>query len=243
MEEKQNKFLVPGAIVVAGCLIGWGIISSGNNNVELAENTDAVSDTGQQTEQISISVQDTDYILGNPDAQLMMIGFSDFNCGFCHRFHLTMKQIIDEYGKDGRVAWIFRPFPLGGENSGKKAEATECAARLGGDVKFWEFSDKLFELTTAENRVEIDQLPVIAKLIGLDEIEFSQCLDEGKAMESVQNNYQSGINAGVLGTPQEPGGTPHTLIITKSGEIFPIGGAQPYNVVKTIIDSLLEEQG
>ena len=57
-------------------------------------------------------VNGEDHILGNPDAPVKLIEFSDFECPFCKRFHPTMKRLMDEYGEDGRVAWVYRHFPL-----------------------------------------------------------------------------------------------------------------------------------
>src|SRR3989344_7899897 len=53
---------------------------------------------------------DADHLRGNADAKVFLVEYSDLECPFCAQFHETAKQLIDEY--DGRVAWIYRHFPL-----------------------------------------------------------------------------------------------------------------------------------
>ena len=236
MQQQQNKLLIPIAIIIAGGLIGWGIIAT-NKNTSPIEETPTTPLSQEETADKAISVWDTDYILGNPDAKLMFISFSDFECPFCAIFHQTMHQIINEYGKDGQVAWIFRQFPMSGATAEKKALAVRCAGELGGNAKFWELSDKIFQTKPDEEK----QLVEIANSIGLDEKQFLKCLDNDTIIDMVKKEYQSGINTGVLGTPTSQGGTPYTVILTKFGKTYPFSGAQPYNVIKPIIDLILEE--
>ena len=160
-----------------------------------------------------------------------------------------MRKIMDEYGKSGQVAWVYRHFPLDKpdslgrvlhKNAGHEAQASECAASLGGEGKFWEFINKVYEVTpsvTGQTPDGLDQneLPNIAAQIGLDRTAFISCLDSGKFKSKVENQYLSGINAGVLGTP-------FSYIVTKAGNKVPINGAESYTAVKTAIDSLLAQQ-
>jgi hypothetical protein len=53
----------------------------------------------------------TDHLLGSSTAPVKIIEFSDFECPFCKRFHATMRQLMDEYGKEGKIAWVYRHFP------------------------------------------------------------------------------------------------------------------------------------
>ncbi len=87
----------------------------------------------------------TDHIRGDINAPVKIVQFSDIDCPFCKKFHTTMQEVMKTYGKDGKVAWVFRNFPLTQlhPDAANKAEASECIAELGGNDKFWSFVDGL----------------------------------------------------------------------------------------------------
>lgn len=89
----------------------------------------------------------TDHLNGSPEAPVTIIEYSDLDCPFCKQFHETMNRVMNEYGPAGQVAHVFRHFPLASlhPNAAKQAEAAECAAELGGNLKFWEFLNRVFE--------------------------------------------------------------------------------------------------
>lgn len=101
-------------------------------------------------------VTPNEHIKGNPNAEVFVIEYSDPECPFCKRFHETMKSVMQEYGDTGKVAWVYRHFPLDAlhTKARKEAEAFECAAELGGNVKFWEYADKLFEITPSNDGLD-----------------------------------------------------------------------------------------
>ncbi|MEK7480721.1 MAG: thioredoxin domain-containing protein, partial [Patescibacteria group bacterium] len=176
-----------------------------------------------------------DHIRGNPDAAVKIVEYSDLECPFCKRFHSTMQQVVEEYGKDGRVAWVYRHFPLDALHSKarKEAEATECANELGGNTAFWTYIDKLIAITPSNNQLDPNQLPVIAGDIGLNREAFQTCLDAGKFADRVSADLSDAQAAGGSGTP-------YSIAIAKNGEKFPINGAQPYEEVKRIIELALQ---
>ena len=108
-----------------------------------------------------------DHILGDINAPVKIIEFSDPECPYCKRFHTTMEQIIAEYGKGGQVAWVYRHFPLDSihPKSRKEAEAIECAGEQG---KFWEYTSKIYEVTPSNNKLDPNQLYKIAIDLGLN---------------------------------------------------------------------------
>ena len=78
-------------------------------------------------------------------AELIVVEFSDLDCPFCQKIHGTLQQVVDEY--QGKVAWVYRHSPIDSlhPKARKKAEATECAAELGGNEAFWKFVAKFYE--------------------------------------------------------------------------------------------------
>lgn len=177
------------------------------------------------------AVTDKDHIRGPKDAKLTLIEYSDFECPFCKRFYPTVQQVLTAYPKDVRV--VFRHFPLSFHaNAQKEAEASECAAELGGNDAFWKFHDKIFERTTSNGTgFALDALAPLAKEIGLNEGKFKECLDSGKYTQYVQDQLDSGAAAGVSGTP----GT--FVVGSKGSQLIP--GALPFEQIKQVIDSLL----
>ena len=83
------------------------------------------------------------------------------------------------------------------------------------------------------NGLDPAELPKIAQYIGLDVVKFNSCLSSGKYKEYVDKDLQNAIDTG-------GGGTPWSIIIAKDGKKYPINGAQPYEVVKQNIDSILK---
>ncbi|MCA9363168.1 thioredoxin domain-containing protein [Candidatus Kaiserbacteria bacterium] len=112
--------------------------------VEVAK-AEAAEGPGSSEEELAYEnmdpVTESDNIKGNPDAGIVIVEYSDFDCPFCTRFHATMNQVVKEY--DGEVAWVYRHFPLEQlhPNAKSVAIASECVAKLEGNDAFWKFAD------------------------------------------------------------------------------------------------------
>ena len=171
------------------------------------------------------------------DALVKIVEYSDLECPFCKQFHGTIKQIMDEYGKDGKVAWVYRHFPLDQLHSKARNEAvaTECANELGGNDKFWAYTDRLFEITPANNGLDPAELPKIAQYVGLNVDKFNTCLTSGKYTKHIQGDVDNATATG-------GNGTPWSIVVAKNGKKFPLNGAQPYASVKQLIDIALQEK-
>ena len=102
-----------------------------------------------------IAIEPGDHIIGSPDAEVVIIEYSDFECPFCKAFQPTLKQIVSE--SNGNVAWIYRHWPIH-QNSVQKLIAAECVAKLKGNDAFWKYGDLLFGLLKTSNDPVTDQL-------------------------------------------------------------------------------------
>lgn len=236
-QKSQNNFAVPASIIVAGLLIASAVIYSGKNT-EIVKNpadagkaavADAVDTRGMKP------VSSDDHILGNPDAAVKIVEYSDLECPFCKRFHETMNQVMNEYGKSGQVAWIYRHLPLDQLHSKARteSEASECAAKLGGNEKFWVYIDRLFQATPSNNGLDLSLLPEIAEQIGLNRIDFEKCMNDGIFKAKIDESIAEGARAGAQGTP-------YSIIIGKNGKQEVISGAYPYAQMKSAIDKVLQ---
>lgn len=179
------------------------------------------------------SVTDSDWVRGDRSARIALIEYSDLECPFCQRFHPTAQQAVDEYSGD--LMWVYRHFPLDQLHSkaDKEAEAVECAGKLAGNDGFWALTDKIFEVSPANNGLDLDTLPDLAAEVGIDRGAFEVCLDSGEMASVVEDSYQSGLKAGVQGTPG------NILLNTETGEALLVPGAVPFASLQSSIDQML----
>ena len=222
---------VPIAIVIAGLAIAVAIFFGGRGDNRASTGT--VAPKGNSAITVD-PVTAADHILGNPNAKVVIVEYSDTECPFCKMFHPTLQKIMDEYGKDGKIAWVYRHYPLPFHTkSPHEAEATECANKLGGNAKFWEYLNKVFEITPANNQLDPAELPKVAQAIGLDVTAFNECLAGGEMKSIVDKDIESGNRTGLQGTP-------YSILLVSGKVVDSVNGAQPYEVVKSQVDRALK---
>jgi len=232
LEQKQEielpkfgwaKFILPGAIVIAGVLISASIIYS--NNFGGPANIKETSGSGV----VEVSVDD-DAFMGKKNAPVVIVEFSDFQCPFCRSFWRdTLPEIKSQYIDTGKVRFVYRDFPLDFHPGAMPAaQATECAEDQG---KFWEMHDKIFSEQDKQGggtvQFGVDDLKKWASETGLNAGDFNSCLDSQKYAEEVKNDSNDGRVAGISGTPS----------FSINGRM--IVGAQPFSAFKAIIDDEL----
>jgi protein-disulfide isomerase len=233
-EPADNPQMIPLAIVAAGALIAAAIYFGGSTPSGSLIRGNPNSLIGGDSAAKIEDVTEKDHILGTRNAKVVVVEYSDLECPFCKVFHNTMRQIMDAYD-DSQVAWVYRHFPIAQLHSraSKEAEASECATEQGGNTAFWNFVNKVFEITNSNNSLDPAQLPQIASSIGLDVTLFNNCLTSGKYTAKIANDVTAAGKAGAQGTP-------YSVAINKNGQQVVINGAEPFETVKAKIDSLLQ---
>ena len=233
----KNLAIICGTITLVSLIISGAIIYSNFNSKKSSNNVVVNQLQGENNASLDAMAQITekDHIRGDINAPVKIVEYSDTECPFCKRFHDTMKQVMDEYGKSGKVAWVYRQFPLTQlhPKAPKEAEALECANELGGNDKFWAYTDRLFEITPSNNGLNPMELHNIAQYVGLDMTKFNTCLTSGKYAKHIQEDTQ---NANATGG----NGTPWSIVVAKNGKKYPLSGAQPYESVKQLIEIALQ---
>ncbi len=139
--DSKNNLSVPMAIMGAGLIIAIMIFVTFHKSSPAP-----IQNVNSATSNINLKpVSSSDHILGSADAPIIIVEFSDLECPFCKEFESTMNSLMDTYGKDGKLAWVYRHFPLNihPKYSEKESEASECASELGGALITAESNDAL----------------------------------------------------------------------------------------------------
>lgn len=139
---------------------------------------------------------------GNPNAKLVVVEFSDFQCPACQRHALTTQPVLDEqFVKTGEVLWVAKHLPLRiHPRAPVAAAAAECAGDQG---KFWPMHDRLFQqMEQWSTGDEPDTALVgLAGDLGLDRTQFLACLSGRQALERVLSDLYDAQGIGVRSTP------------------------------------------
>ena len=159
--------------------------------------------------------------IGDPNAPVTVIEFSDLQCPFCKKFYdSTLKDLKTNYIDTGKVYFVYKHFPLSFHPSAKIAsEATECANEQ--DV-WYEYHEKIYDSQNGD--FGVNELKQWAIGIVSDTSAFNECLDSGKYSDKVDADFNEGQSVGVSGTPA-----------SFVNGIF-VSGAQPYSNFKNLID-------
>ncbi|HUQ85683.1 MAG TPA: thioredoxin domain-containing protein [Candidatus Limnocylindrales bacterium] len=204
-----------------------------------AQQTPPAAPTEDTTpKQVSI---DNDPILGEKNAKVTLIEFSDYECPFCKRyFDETYEKIKTQYIDTGKIKLVYRDLPLSFHaNAPKEAQAAECAREQGGDSVYYQYHDEIFKRTTSNGTgLALDQLSLIANELGLNGDLLQSCIDSDKYKSEVEKDI---ADAGVVGAT----GTPTFFIgkSTNNGTITgtKLVGAQPFSAFQALIEKELKK--
>ena len=135
-------------------------------------------------------------VMGNPDAPVAMVEFSDFQCPFCARVQPTLKAMLEKY--PDKLKLVYKHFPLSFHREARPAAIATMAAQEQG--KFWEMHDKLFENQRALAPANFEKY---AEEIGLDVAKFKADYESKQAEydKRVTADMQLGQKSAVRGTP------------------------------------------
>lgn len=216
----RKNLMYSTAIIIAGLAIAAAIlIGRGTFNIRTTNDLPDFSNTDAYTALTPIDLA-ADHILGNPNAPVLIVEYSDFNCAYCQVFYSTMQQLMKDHGQGGDVAWVYRHLPIITEDSLQISLASECVADAGGNDAFWKFTDELFAREQGTH-VDVNKLTEYAVQAGADRATYTACVANNPHRERVQDITRNAITLGVQGTPD-------TFAIVKE-KVYPIdAGALPY---------------
>ncbi|MFA6522759.1 MAG: thioredoxin domain-containing protein [Candidatus Peribacteraceae bacterium] len=140
---------------------------------------------------------------GDPNANVVVTEFSDFECPACRTTHvITTQPLLEKYGT--KIRFDFKQFPLLTihELALPLAEASECAADQG---KFWEFVDMVYEQQLAmdkeQKKVASSDIATWAQSLGLNMEVFGRCTASHIKKAAVLAEFEEGRKLNVGGTP------------------------------------------
>uniref|UniRef100_Q02BN4 DSBA oxidoreductase n=1 Tax=Solibacter usitatus (strain Ellin6076) TaxID=234267 RepID=Q02BN4_SOLUE len=169
-------------------------------------------------------------MLGTKTAPLTIVEYTDYQCPFCQRFHVTaFSELKKQYIDTGKVRFFSKDMPLDFHpNALRAAQAARCAAE---QKKFWELRDVM---GANPDKLDIDHIMNFAADLKMDTAALRACVDSGKYKDTVQRDVLEAMKIGANGTP--------TFIVGKSvgegvdGEL--VVGAMPFEMFDAKLKSL-----
>lgn len=175
---------------------------------------------------------------GDPDAPIVMIEYSDYQCPFCNRHFVQTEPAVDEsYVRTGQVRVVFHDFPLASlhPNAPAAHEASLCVADQGSATAYWNYHAELFR-SVEEWQAMADPLPVFARLVeetGAELDAYEACMTARTNQAVVQERVDSAFAVGFSATPS------FHMVRVEDGAIFPLIGAQPYEQFAGVVEAAL----
>jgi protein-disulfide isomerase len=159
-------------------------------------------------------------MLGSKDAPLTIVEYTDYQCPFCQRFHVTsFNDLKKNYIDTGKVRFYSRDLPLDFHpNAMRAAMAARCAADQG---QFWKLRDIM---GANPDKLDMDHIAGFAADLKMDTKAFRACVESEKYKNAIQTDVLEAMKVGANGTP--------TFVIGKStadgveGEVME--GAMPF---------------
>ena len=169
-------------------------------------------------------------MLGNASAPLTIVEFTDYQCPFCQRFHVTtFAELKKNYIDTGKLRFYSRDLPLDiHSNALRAAEAARCAI---GEGKYWQIRDIM---GANPDKLDLEHLVGFATELKMDPAAFRACVTSEKFKTQIQADMVEAMKIGANGTP--------TFVIGKSlpdgveGEV--VMGALPFPVFEEKLKAL-----
>lgn len=219
----KPSITIPLAIIIGGGIIAIAVYASVSKHA---------ASTAAGNPALVRPISGADHILGNPTAPVMIVEYADFDCTYCKTFNDTLRQVIATEGTDGKVALVFREFPLTEihPNALSHARAAECVAQVAGNDTFWKFADALF----AHQPVDPASYGTLANSVGVSGNAFASCYANAAATVDarITADREDALAVGAQGTP-------YSLILVRGAAPIVMDGAYSYDAVKQLVDQAL----
>lgn len=153
--------------------------------------------------EVDAAVLEAAYKIGDPNAPIQIIEFSDYQCSFCQSWYNSVWPQLQPYIEDGTVQVTYVDFPLSiHPQAPAAAEAARCVGELGGTDAYWRMHNSLFE--NIQTWSVGQPAPVFSQMatdLGLDGNAVAECVTSGRYAAEVQAGLAEGSRLLVDGTP------------------------------------------
>lgn len=157
-------------------------------------------DNGVVTGEVAAALKSDDHVKANPEARVILVEYSDFQCPACRTYYPLVSQLVKEIG--GEFAFAYRHFPLISihPNAKPAARAAEAAGLQG---QFFAMHDRLFERQDEwANRRNPDELFLgYAETLGLDAAKFKSDYGSPAVEDRVERDFKEALKLGLNSTP------------------------------------------
>ncbi len=133
-----------------------------------------------------------DVVLGNPNGDITVVEFFDYNCGWCKK---AVDEIVKLSKADPKIRIVMKELPIfGGPNSQLAAKEAMASISQG---KYWEFHQALMK----ERQVTKDNLFTVAEKVGLDVAKLKAEMASPKIEAAIKDTIALAQTLGIDGTP------------------------------------------
>lgn len=249
-QASNNNLAIPLAILGAGIIVAIALLitsQTGNSGDAGAQATVTVTapangeqggqqgqNGGQGSNEMSEEMKETlaklprrdenDPLgMGEVDAPVVLIEYSDFRCPYCASFAVETKPELKKFVDDGTLRIEYRDVPMFGEDSERASHAARAAGEQG---KFWEFHDALYKAHPGQGHPDlpVEKLREIAEQAGVPDLKkWESDLESDDVKKAVSEDNAEARGLGISSTP--------TFLVNDE----PLVGAQPKEVfIETI---------
>jgi protein-disulfide isomerase len=184
-------------------------------------------------------LEDGGFVVGDPDAPITFVEFSDWACPHCQVYREVIEPILAEYLPLGLVRYEFRPFPTaGGETTIFASQVAECTDELveGG---FWQSYFVLYDAALEGEYSVGGIIDTVSDKLDIDQDELLDCVADA---EQILADYDLAVDLGVRGTPallvRYGDGDPEFIVL--DDVTYNLGGP-PEEVLRTVIEEAADE--
>ena len=147
-----------------------------------------------------VEITKDDFVLGKESAPVTLVEYASLTCPHCAQFHQnTIPAVKKEYIETGKVKLVYRDFPLD-----QLALSGSMIARCAGRDRYFAFIDVMFaqQSTWARDTNPLAALSRIARLGGMSQAKFDECLKDKKIADAVvQQRLDGDKKFGINATP------------------------------------------